>query len=61
MTEQPEPEFEYAFESPQTGLLYVTTNDMLAQVMHASRPHTRMYRRPRPTTPWEPITLTESE
>ncbi len=48
-----EVQWEYGFESPQAGLYYVTTNEMLVEVMHAARPEARLMRRP--VTPWEPV------
>jgi hypothetical protein len=47
-------EWEYGFESPQLGLMYVTTNDLLVEVMHSSRPHVPLYRRP--ATEWTRVT-----
>lgn len=45
---------EYGFGAPAAlladGLMYVTTNGMLAEVMHAARPEQPMFQRP--TTPW---------
>lgn len=32
--------------SPQPGLMYVTTNELLAETMHAARPDAVLYRRP---------------
>lgn len=46
-------EWEYGFESPQTGLYYVTTNEMLAETMHSARPDIPLLRRR--ATPWEPV------
>lgn len=45
-----EPTWEYGFEAPIFGLMYVTTNDMLAETMHAARPEVPLYRRP--VTEW---------
>jgi hypothetical protein len=46
--------WEYGFQGPMTGLMYVTTNDMLAETMHASRPSTPLFRRP--VTDWTHVT-----
>ena len=44
--------YEYAFESPFPEMLFVTTNPMLAKVMHNVRPKDPVYRRPS-TGAWE--------
>lgn len=48
----PEPTWEYGFEAPMYGLMYVTTNELLVETMHAARPEAVLYRRP--TTEWTP-------
>lgn len=49
-----QPEWEYGLESPvQPGVMYVTTNDMLVEVMSAARPEATVYRRP--ATPWTEV------
>jgi hypothetical protein len=45
-----EPTWEYGFEAPMPGLMYVTTNELLIETMHAARPGTVLYRRP--VTEW---------
>lgn len=41
-----DPEWEYGFQGPIPALMYVSTNDMLIDTMHAARPHLPLYRRP---------------
>lgn len=48
-----EPVWEYGFESPQPGLMYVSTNELLIETMLAARPDAPLFRRP--AEPWEPI------
>lgn len=45
--------WEYGFAAPITGLMYVTTNDMLAETMHRARPEVTLYRRP--LTEWTEV------
>jgi len=45
--------WEYGFESPITGLMYVTTNPMLADTIHSARPEVPLLRR-RPVD-WERV------
>lgn len=44
---------EWAFEAPQPGLMYVTTNPMLIEVMHAARPEAQLFTRF--AGPWQPV------
>lgn len=50
--------WEYGFEAPMFGLMYVTTNVLLAETMHAARPEVVLYRRP--VTEWTPVTEEKS-
>ena len=42
---------EWAFESPQTGLVYATQNVLLAETMLAARPHALVAERLAPPLP----------
>lgn len=46
-------EVEYMFVSPQTGLYYVTRNQMLVETMLAARPDATLYSRLAPPYPKE--------
>jgi len=43
----------WGFESPQPGLYYVTTNDMLIEVMHRARPEVAVLTCE--VTPWREV------
>ena len=49
-------EMEYGFIAPiadAEGLMYVTTNPLLAETMQKARPEAQMFQRP--SLPWEPV------
>ncbi len=54
-----EPEF--MFVSPQTGLYYVTRNDMLAETMHAAKPDVPMVVRLAPPYPSPDVEIGRQE
>lgn len=43
---QADPEWEYGFAAPIPGLMYVTSNELMADTMSAARPDEILYRRP---------------
>ncbi len=52
---------EYVFRSPQTGLVYATQNDMLAETLQAARPNERMLIRLAPPLPEWPSRTDQGE
>lgn len=53
--ENQQPEWEYGFDVPsQVGVKFVTTNEMLVEVLSAARPEAPVYCRP--ATPWTEVT-----
>lgn len=52
---------EFAFQSPITGVIFATQNDMAAEVMQAGRPNERMLTRLAPPIPEWPVTEQEGE
>lgn len=53
--------YEYGFEATgeATGIMYVTGNPMMADVLKSARPDAVMYRRPAPAEGWEVVTSDE--
>lgn len=54
-----DPEWEYGFQAPIPGLMYVTANELMVDTMSAARPDEILYRRP--LTEWTSAWQTPEE